>query len=573
MARVNSLFEIKGKIGNVIFSKWRKSLIARQYQPDIHDANSSAQKSQRSRMVALLQFLKPLNKTFIRFFNTPFSKKSTPWGKAIKDNMQGVSTEGCFHLNSLQLGEPRFPAPIISEAIYNPFIDQVHFEYQYSDFSTHNEQSTYLATSVLGKYKTVGEHHEFDIRHLLTNFPEGKFWCSIYDGVYEYAYQNYWQHGRLWLSYYDTYCWDKIYNPAENSSEGASFELVPMISDFNTDISDDIAPVDAFSWQFQQIQNEWKLVFSIDFTKAKHVHSNQHKIIFSTASFQNGQYIHSFGEEWDLNSSTFQLPFGSEGYNGSIILLYAVYTDAGKRISRFNRIYIDTGSDGVQYPYFEQLFDCNYSYPASFILNGNQCGFCGSINELFSDFIDLFEQGIIAPIQPPTPAEFRLILNPVDNGNIVVTGYQEADGENYYFNEGDTAQLQIVPNSGYEFDTWSGNDAEDLINIDGTHYSILMSKNRVLAPSFMVVASSFNILSITPSDHANLNISGFDHQVGNDYYYLPNAAANIIINPLAGYDFSHFEGTGAAVYIQLGHWYFRITMNNNYTLQPIYTQL
>jgi hypothetical protein len=405
----------------------------------------------------------------------------------------------------------------------------------------------------------------------------------------------------------------------------------------------------------------FNLQFTIDFTKTNLSHPNHHKIIFSTASLVDGQYSHSFGVDWNLNSNTYNLPFSLQGYNGSIILIYAIYTNEGKRITKFNRIYIDKGSNGFVHPYFQQLFDCNYSHPASFILNGNECGFCGSIDNLFSDFIELYEQGIIKKNPVPIPAEFRLTLNPVANGNIVITGYQEADGENYYFNEGDSAQLQIVPDSGFEFDTWTGTDAGDLINIDATHCSILMSKNRVLEPSFKTqntpqleyslmfnqasngsvnitgytrisgnryyfnegqtafletipdsgfvfymwsgpdavnivnidinhysllmnrnmelavsfnpVQPSFNILSITPSDHANLNISGFDHQVGNDYYYLPNAAANIIINPLAGYDFSHFEGTGAAVYTQLGHWYFRITMNNNYTLQPIYTQL
>ena len=113
MARLNNGFlgNASGKIGNVVFAKWRKIFTARQYQPEVKDANSPEQQKQRSRMVALLEFLKPINKTFIRFYNAPFSKNSTPWGKAIKDNMQGVSPDGCFNFNNLQLGEPRFPAP------------------------------------------------------------------------------------------------------------------------------------------------------------------------------------------------------------------------------------------------------------------------------------------------------------------------------------------------------------------------------------------------------------------------------------------------------------------------------
>ena len=70
MARIKQGFlgNASGKLGNIVFSRWRNLETARQYQPDIQDANSPEQQKQRSRMVNLLQFLKPLNKTFIKFF-------------------------------------------------------------------------------------------------------------------------------------------------------------------------------------------------------------------------------------------------------------------------------------------------------------------------------------------------------------------------------------------------------------------------------------------------------------------------------------------------------------------------
>jgi hypothetical protein len=45
MARLSNGFlgTASGKIGNVVFSKWRRIDTARQYQPDIQDANSPAQ--------------------------------------------------------------------------------------------------------------------------------------------------------------------------------------------------------------------------------------------------------------------------------------------------------------------------------------------------------------------------------------------------------------------------------------------------------------------------------------------------------------------------------------------------
>jgi len=70
MARLSNGFlgNASGKIGNVVFARWRNIFTARQYQPDIEDAKTPAQLKQRSRMVALLQFLKPLNKSFHQAF-------------------------------------------------------------------------------------------------------------------------------------------------------------------------------------------------------------------------------------------------------------------------------------------------------------------------------------------------------------------------------------------------------------------------------------------------------------------------------------------------------------------------
>ena len=89
MARLSNGFlgNASGKIGNVVFARWRNIFTARQYQPEIQDANTPAQQLQRTRMMALLQFLKPLNKSFIRRFNAALDKNSTPWAVAIKANM------------------------------------------------------------------------------------------------------------------------------------------------------------------------------------------------------------------------------------------------------------------------------------------------------------------------------------------------------------------------------------------------------------------------------------------------------------------------------------------------------
>ena len=134
MARIKQGFlgNASGKLGNVVFSKWRDLQTARQYQPDVKDANSPSQQIQRSRMISLLQFLKPLNNNFIKFFNAPEAKGTTAWAKAIKDNMPAVGSDGYIIPKDFKLGNPNHPPFDITNIIYDPFIDCCSFSYNES---------------------------------------------------------------------------------------------------------------------------------------------------------------------------------------------------------------------------------------------------------------------------------------------------------------------------------------------------------------------------------------------------------------------------------------------------------
>ena len=195
MARIKQGFlgNASGKLGSVVFAKWRDLQTARQYQPDIQDANSPAQRKQRSRMVSLLQFLKPLNKNFIRFFNGPLSKGTTPWAKAIKDNMTGVSPDGCFPLKNLHLGDPHLPPFTIVESTYNPFIDQVLVKYVPGQNPNPDNPFPYLGCSALGKYKSADGMHLFDTRNQLVFRPLFSFFCSFYEEYREHVFENSWR--------------------------------------------------------------------------------------------------------------------------------------------------------------------------------------------------------------------------------------------------------------------------------------------------------------------------------------------------------------------------------------------
>ena len=439
-------------------------------------------------MTVLLQFLKPLNKSFIRSYNSLYCKNSTPWAKAIKDNMPSVSPDGCFSLKNLQLGEPRYPAPEIFNPTYNPFIDQVHFKYRASGIQPQTESFPYHITSVLGKYASPEGQHEFDIRHLLCMLPDDEFWCSTYDGYEETVYINFWHHGLLFFIYYDTYN-EKVYqNPFENISAPAYFEAVPIIKGFNTNIPENLVPVNAITWQYIQRDNKWYLVFTIDFSKTTLKNPANHVLLFWGVGLTNGSSHQSEAKEWDLANSTFESELGPNGFHGSIISLYTITNKHGKQVSRFNRIYIDKGSEGDTYPYFDQLFICNYSCPASFILSGDQCGFCGNIDDMFGELLALYDQRIISNgTDPAPPVEFSLYIDDNPNGTAEVSGLVRAVEEQYIF-KGDTkATLTPMPNQGYSFDRWSGDDQAAVVDLSYNTYEILMSKDRRLLPVFKTI--------------------------------------------------------------------------------------
>jgi hypothetical protein len=194
---------------------------------------------------------------------------------------------------------------------------------------------------------------------------------------------------------YDTYNIERHANPNNALTEPAYSKPIPLIEGFNTDITDNPVPLEAFTWEYILRDKKWYLVFKIDIKKTQLKKPADYKIIFWSVGLHDSIHKQSDAIEWKLSETTKEIEIGESGFNGSIIGLYALYTNKSEQAGCFNRFYIDKGSDGNVYPYYDQIFDCNYAHPVSFILHGNQCGFCGSFDELFSDFIQLYEQGII----------------------------------------------------------------------------------------------------------------------------------------------------------------------------------
>jgi hypothetical protein len=487
MARIKQGFlgNASGKLGNVVFAKWRDINTARQYQPDVHDANTAAQKKQRSRMVGLLQFLKPLNKNFIKMFNTSLAKGSTPWAVAIKENMQGVSPEGCFPLQNLRLGNPTIPPMDLENVVYNPFIDCLSFKYGPFPHPTPQNPFPLTAVSVLGKYASDNDMHEFDIRHPMCMLPPGHFFCSYYDENYEHVFDNWFSGGMFWFMYFDTYDIESIYNPNNGLSEPTYFEPVSKVEGFNTKIKENPVPREAITWEYVIREGKTSLVFSVDYKKTTLKNPKEYTAILWGVALHDGKHEQSDPIEWDLSNKSHSIEISDSIAKGSFIILYSVLHKTGEQVGRFNKFYINKNSEGKEIPYFNQLFDTGYGYPASFVLSGNQCGFCGNIDELFSDFIELWEQGIIHSDDDPAPTKEVMLNRTVGpNGVVAVSDFIREDGDNFYFNENAKATFVTNADAGYEFSKWSGADAAEVVKKADNSYELLMSKDRSIAAEF-----------------------------------------------------------------------------------------
>ncbi len=403
MARLKNGFlgNASGKLGNVVFAKWRDLFTARSYQPDINDPKSPAQKTQRVRMLSLLNFLKPINQSFIRSFNADICPESTPWAKAIQDNMPAVDPGGCISMSEIRLGMPRYPAPGISIPVYNPFIDQVSFQYFPGSNPNASKPFPFPVTSVLGKYNTSAEVHEFDTRHLLCTQPDGTFYSLIAQSSQEWPFLSWWAEALFWLSHHDPSLDITSVSPNNALSEPTLLKLNSIVEDFNTNITENLLPPNILSFSYENNGSDWMLNIELN------VEECDYEIVskcilrgwFLMIKSDSVKYYEPF--EWNLNEPTYSYNIGRDPVTAGIVFLYTLFTQEGMQCSRFNRLYIEDGSDLKKYPFFHQLFLSGITHPASFILPESLCGFCGAIDELFSYFKELWEQGVIHDTTDP----------------------------------------------------------------------------------------------------------------------------------------------------------------------------
>jgi len=114
-----------GKLGNVVFKKYKRLQVASKYQPYVQDRKSTEQLTQRRKMSVITEFLKDFDKGFFDVFYYYTKSVKSGFSQAIRDNINIVDDLGNIDITKLSFGNPSIKAPILYEQTYDPFIDQI----------------------------------------------------------------------------------------------------------------------------------------------------------------------------------------------------------------------------------------------------------------------------------------------------------------------------------------------------------------------------------------------------------------------------------------------------------------
>lgn len=330
--------------------------------------------------------------------------------------------------------------------------------------------------------------HEFNTKDPVVCLPPGHFFCSYYDENFEHVFDNWFDGFMFWCMYFDTYDIESHYDPNHGLSEPTYGEATSLVEGFNTKVKENPIPANAITWEYIVREGKTSLVFSVDYKRISIKNPKEYSIILWGVALGDGRADQSDPIEWKLSEKTHTIELIDSIARRSFIILYSVVHNSGEQVGRFNRFYINKSSEGKEYPFFDQLFDTGYGYPASFSLSGNQCGFCGNINELFSEFIDLWEQGVIHSDDDPAPSkEMVLKREASSNGSVSVSDFIREEGDNFIFSENVNAKLATTPDAGYQFSKWSGTDAADVVKKADNTFELLMSKDRAIAAEFVQI--------------------------------------------------------------------------------------
>jgi len=240
MARVYNGFlgDAIGKLGNVIFRKWNSMITASQYQPDVYNPKTEAQKIQRAKIKNLATTLKPFSESIIPLNFGNSQGYSTAWANCIKANYPISDNEGYINFKDLILSGGHLIPPILISNEYDYFIDQ--YKIKYSVPNTGQFKSGLIRITAIGSLLTEkGFNNSNIVRLPMSNtFTSYIHELDLPNYNNYYSFEGAWKYGCFWINLVKSDWLDlRAYDPRNilnSPSQGCYFEdtTVPQIYDF-----------------------------------------------------------------------------------------------------------------------------------------------------------------------------------------------------------------------------------------------------------------------------------------------------------------------------------------------------
>lgn len=310
------------------------------------------------------------------------------FSSAVSFNENQLKRKRRLSLSVVQLVEKPEFAVKVKKAGYNPFFDILHISYK----TNKNNHAALYGTLIV--YRKDGDFINDD--QCLCMFPHGSFASSLYDVNYKL-----WSHWRNWSDGFSFIMYDpwtgkdwRTYNPCTSArlnpsvSNQVAGKAVCSFTWFNNPYGPDIFTPEHLTFVWKVYGNKQFMRISNKYMDSIPVNS---KIHFAVAAFLNNTVSYIEPLSYDFFQASWLL-YIADGKNATpVVLIYWITDKNGNKISRTYRHFINTDSTGQRHTYTDSLFLAGVCPACAVILPRQQCGFYGSIDELYSEFISWYK--------------------------------------------------------------------------------------------------------------------------------------------------------------------------------------
>jgi len=156
-----------------------------------------------------------------------------------------------------------------------------------------------------------------------------------------------------------------------------------------------------------------------------------------------------------------------------------------------------------------------------------------------------------------------LTVTIVGNGSVTANGNAVVSGTPVEFNEGTVVTLATNPETGWQFDGWSGANASDI-----TANQITMNADKAITATFSEITGTTYTLTITIVGNGGVTANSIPVVSGTPITYNENTVVTLAANPDTGWQFDGWSGANAGDIVSN-----QITMNSNKVITATFTEI